>query len=113
MAGGGGGGGLAARPPDNAHCRMHAPPPNQRNHTTLSPPLPFPRPCLVLLCAVQEVVRRWGLQLTPQQASVFAALWEWRSRVCRAEDESTGYVLPKAQLVALAQDMPGERPSLG
>lgn len=55
-------------------------------------------------------MRRWGLTLTPAQTSVFAALMAWRDRVCRAEDESTGYVLPKAQLVALAQAMPGRGP---
>ncbi|KXZ56029.1 hypothetical protein GPECTOR_2g1581 [Gonium pectorale] len=55
---------------------------------------------------VQNMLLRWGLTLSPAQTSVFSALLSWRDRVCRAEDESGGYVLPKAQLVALAQDMP-------
>ena len=38
---------------------------------------------------------------------VFSALFEWRDKICREEDESTGYVLPKAQLVMLTQEMPG------
>lgn len=41
------------------------------------------------------------------QAGVFCALYEWRDRVCREEDESGGYVLPKAQLTLLAQEPPG------
>lgn len=55
-----------------------------------------------------EVLERWGLRLSALQAAVFAALFAWRDGVCRAEDESTGYVLPKAQLVTLAQSMPGD-----
>jgi ribonuclease D len=31
----------------------------------------------------------------------------WRDAVCRARDESVGYVLPRAQLTLLAQHMPG------
>jgi hypothetical protein len=57
--------------------------------------------------AYQQVVAKWGMALSPSQMSVFAALWEWRDRTCRTEDEGVGYVLPKAQLVALVQVMPG------
>jgi exosome complex exonuclease RRP6 len=42
------------------------------------------------------------------QEAVFAAVYEWRDRVCREEDEGTGYVLPKAHLIILGQNMPGE-----
>ena len=50
---------------------------------------------------------RWSLFLRTQQMRVFSALFEWRDEICREEDESTGYVLPKAQLVMLTQEMPG------
>lgn len=43
------------------------------------------------------------------QRAVFGALLAWRDRVCREEDEGTGYVMPKAQLTTLAQNMPGAR----
>lgn len=39
-------------------------------------------------------------------ASLCAALYEWRDRVSRELDESTGYVLPRAQLLKLAQALP-------
>lgn len=55
----------------------------------------------------QELLLRWHLILTPQQTAVFAALLAWRDGVCRLEDEGPGYVLSKAQLVALAQAIPG------
>lgn len=40
-----------------------------------------------------------NLLLTPQQSNVFAALFEWRDRVGREQDESVGYVLPKHVLI--------------
>ena len=33
--------------------------------------------------------------------------------MCREEDESTGYVLPKAQLAMLAQEQPGAQTVVG
>ena len=38
---------------------------------------------------------------------MLCALFAWRDGVCREEDESTGYVMPKAQLAMLAQEQPG------
>lgn len=35
-----------------------------------------------------------------------AALYEWRDALARQSDESTGYILPRAQLLKLAQAMP-------
>ncbi len=54
--------------------------------------------------------RRWQLVLAPVQRAVFRALVFWRDAVCRQEDESTGYVLPRAQLATLSKDMPGAAP---
>ena len=63
---------------------------------------PFPPPSVLSLSPLRCIPR-----LTPEQCGVFCALYEWRDRVCREEDESTGYVLPKAQLAMLAQEQPG------
>ncbi|GIL97902.1 hypothetical protein Vretimale_3481 [Volvox reticuliferus] len=54
----------------------------------------------------QDLLLRWNLSFSRQQANVFTALMEWRDVVGRAEDEGTGYVLPKAQLITLARLMP-------
>ncbi|XP_057778864.1 protein RRP6-like 2 [Salvia miltiorrhiza] len=51
----------------------------------------------------------YGLQdadLTAQQLAVVSGLCEWRDIVARAEDESTGYVLPNRTLIELAKQMP-------
>ncbi|KAI3523083.1 hypothetical protein L1887_01139 [Cichorium endivia] len=44
--------------------------------------------------------------LNGQQLSIVAALCEWRDIVARAEDESTGYVLPNKILIKIAKKMP-------
>ncbi|KAL7596060.1 hypothetical protein Lser_V15G28584 [Lactuca serriola] len=44
--------------------------------------------------------------LNGQQLSIVAALCEWRDIVARAEDESTGYVLPNKILIEIAKKMP-------
>ena len=56
--------------------------------------------------AIDQAIK-WSLRLNPMQLGVFCSLYEWRDRVCRAEDESGGYVMPKAMLTVLAQEMPG------
>ncbi|XP_041999201.1 protein RRP6-like 2 [Salvia splendens] len=51
----------------------------------------------------------YGLQdadLSAQQLAVVSGLCEWRDIVARAEDESTGYVLPNRTLIELAKRMP-------
>ncbi|KAL3534826.1 hypothetical protein ACH5RR_003287 [Cinchona calisaya] len=51
----------------------------------------------------------YGLQdagLNAQQLAVVAGLCEWRDVVARAEDESTGYVLPNKTLIEIAKQMP-------
>lgn len=44
--------------------------------------------------------------LSPLQHRVFALLYYWRDRTARAEDESTGYVLPNQALMKLAKVAP-------
>ncbi|KAG6437430.1 hypothetical protein SASPL_102347 [Salvia splendens] len=44
--------------------------------------------------------------LSAQQLAVVSGLCEWRDIVARAEDESTGYVLPNRTLIELAKRMP-------
>lgn len=41
-----------------------------------------------------------------QQLAIVAGLCEWRDFVARAEDESTGYVLPNKTLIEIAKHMP-------
>ncbi|XP_073308993.1 protein RRP6-like 2 isoform X2 [Primulina huaijiensis] len=51
----------------------------------------------------------YGLQdaeLNAKQLAVVSGLYEWRDVVARAEDESTGYVLPNRTLLELAKQMP-------
>lgn len=51
----------------------------------------------------------YGLQgagLNAEQLAVVAALCEWRDVIARAEDESTGYVLPNKTLLEIAKQMP-------
>ncbi|VFQ67444.1 unnamed protein product [Cuscuta campestris] len=51
----------------------------------------------------------YGLQgagLNAQQLAIVAGLCEWRDAIARAEDESTGYVLPNRTLVEIAKQMP-------
>ncbi|XP_065851992.1 protein RRP6-like 2 [Euphorbia lathyris] len=51
----------------------------------------------------------YGLQnagLTAQQLAIVAGLFEWRDVVARAEDESTGYILPNKTLLEIAKQMP-------
>ena len=39
-------------------------------------------------------------------SALVAALYEWRDSIARRLDESTGYVLSRAQLLKLAQALP-------
>ncbi|XP_043725821.1 protein RRP6-like 2 [Telopea speciosissima] len=41
-----------------------------------------------------------------QQLAIVAGLYEWRDVVARAEDESTGYILPNKALLEIARQMP-------
>lgn len=53
------------------------------------------------------MLRRSEAPFSGVQRAVFAALFAWRDAVCREEDEGVGYVLPRAALLNLAQNMPG------
>lgn len=51
----------------------------------------------------------YGVQaanLNAQQLSIVAGLYEWRDAIARAEDESTGYILPNKILLEIAKQMP-------
>ncbi|KAJ8763149.1 hypothetical protein K2173_025534 [Erythroxylum novogranatense] len=51
----------------------------------------------------------YGLQdaeFNAQQLAVVSGLFEWRDVVARAEDESTGYILPNKTLLEIAKQMP-------
>ncbi len=47
-----------------------------------------------------------GLFFNQQQMRVFAALYAWRDRLARDEDESTRYVLPNHMLFQLSELVP-------
>ncbi|KAJ8426782.1 hypothetical protein Cgig2_034041 [Carnegiea gigantea] len=44
--------------------------------------------------------------LDAKQLAIVAGLFEWRDRVAREEDESTGYILPNKQLLEIAKKKP-------
>ncbi|XP_010467495.1 PREDICTED: protein RRP6-like 1 isoform X2 [Camelina sativa] len=44
--------------------------------------------------------------LNAVQLAIIAGLCEWRDQIARADDESTGYVLPNKTLIDIAKDMP-------
>uniref|UniRef100_A0ACD5TP73 Uncharacterized protein n=1 Tax=Avena sativa TaxID=4498 RepID=A0ACD5TP73_AVESA len=45
-------------------------------------------------------------ELSARQLAVLAGLYQWRDGVARAEDESTGYILPNKILLEIAKQMP-------
>ncbi|KAK2982108.1 hypothetical protein RJ640_023390 [Escallonia rubra] len=47
-----------------------------------------------------------GADLNSQQLAIVSGLCEWRDVVARAEDESTGYILPNKTLLEIAKQMP-------
>nr|GME08732.1 protein RRP6-like 2 [Ipomoea batatas] len=47
-----------------------------------------------------------GAGLNAQQLAIVAGLCEWRDAIARAEDESTGYILPNRTLIEIAKQMP-------
>ncbi|KAG1674311.1 hypothetical protein FOA52_013500 [Chlamydomonas sp. UWO 241] len=65
----------------------------------------YVREALTEGCGV-DAAAKWRLLLNDEQTGVLGALLTWRDGVCREEDESTGYVLPKAQLTTLATGIP-------
>lgn len=50
--------------------------------------------------------KKCGRALTQPQMSVYAALYAWRDRLARQQDESLGYVLSRAAMTALAVAAP-------
>eukprot|EP00262_Sarcandra_glabra_P006411 TRINITY_DN18691_c0_g1_i1.p1 TRINITY_DN18691_c0_g1~~TRINITY_DN18691_c0_g1_i1.p1 ORF type:complete len:729 (-),score=148.11 TRINITY_DN18691_c0_g1_i1:140-2080(-) len=47
-----------------------------------------------------------GANFNSQQLAIVAGLCKWRDAVARAEDESTGYILPNKALLEIARQMP-------
>lgn len=47
-----------------------------------------------------------GADFNAQQLAIVSGLCEWRDIVARAEDESTGYVLPNKSVLEIAKQMP-------
>ena len=47
-----------------------------------------------------------GSNFNAQQLAIVAGLFGWRDLVARAEDESTGYILPNKTLLEIARQMP-------
>ncbi|XP_042490266.1 protein RRP6-like 2 isoform X3 [Macadamia integrifolia] len=47
-----------------------------------------------------------GANFNAQQLAIVAGLCEWRDVVARAEDESTGYILPNKAVLEIARQMP-------
>ncbi|KAJ3339419.1 exosome nuclease subunit, partial [Gonapodya sp. JEL0774] len=56
----------------------------------------------------RAALRRYGAGLSGEQAEVFRHVHAWREKVAREEDESTAFVMPAAQLVAVSGAMPGD-----
>lgn len=48
----------------------------------------------------------------PEQIAVFAALAEWRDANARATDESLGFIMPRALITRISQEVPGTRKAL-
>ncbi|KAL4326292.1 hypothetical protein GQ457_11G006270 [Hibiscus cannabinus] len=51
----------------------------------------------------------YGLQaagFNAEQLAIVSGLYEWRDRIARSEDESTGYILPNKILIEIAKQMP-------
>ncbi|KAK6944193.1 HRDC domain [Dillenia turbinata] len=47
-----------------------------------------------------------GAEFNARQLAIVARLYEWRDAIARAEDESTGYILPNKSLLEIAKQMP-------
>ncbi|GAB2273458.1 hypothetical protein Dimus_008251 [Dionaea muscipula] len=61
------------------------------------------------LLTEKSYLHTYGLQganFSGKQLSIVAGLHEWRDIVARAEDESTGYILPNKSLLEIAKQMP-------
>lgn len=54
----------------------------------------------------QHIYGLQGAGFNAQQLAVVAGLHGWRDVIARAEDESTGYVLPNKTLIEIAKQMP-------
>lgn len=59
-----------------------------------------------------ELINKFRADLDPQQTEVFAAVYNWRDKICRLEDESTRYVLPNHMILQIADRLPDDDKAL-
>ncbi|XP_078095230.1 exosome complex component 10 isoform X1 [Mustelus asterias] len=55
-----------------------------------------------------ELYKKQKKQLNTQQLTAFRLLYDWRDKISRLEDESTGYVLPNHMMIKIAEELPKE-----
>lgn len=55
---------------------------------------------------------KFNVQYNTSQLRVFEALYNWRDKIARLEDESTRFVLPNHMLFHIAENIPQDRQSL-
>ncbi|XP_061457318.1 exosome complex component 10 isoform X2 [Rhineura floridana] len=55
-----------------------------------------------------ELYRKQKKHLNSQQLAAFRLLFDWRDKMARQEDESTGYILPNHMLLRIAEELPKE-----
>ncbi|KAG8907725.1 exosome nuclease subunit [Tulasnella sp. 403] len=58
------------------------------------------------LDAAHHLMRKWNKGLWGKQLAVFEAIFQWRDRIARQEDESIKYVLPNQFLFTLSERPP-------
>ena len=57
-------------------------------------------------------ISRSGRTLTVKETAVFAALYAWRDRIARAEDESSGFVISNGVMFKIAAALPSDKNAL-
>lgn len=60
----------------------------------------------------QWLCSKYGLMYTEAQMRVLQAMYAWRDRVARSEDESTAYVMPNHVMIAICSALPLDSQSL-
>jgi len=53
--------------------------------------------------------QKYKKNFNPQQLEVFRLLFQWRDKMARQEDESTGYILPNHMMFQVAENMPKDQ----
>ncbi|XP_017322612.1 exosome component 10 [Ictalurus punctatus] len=55
-----------------------------------------------------ELYKKQKKSFNSQQLTAFRLMYAWRDKLARAEDESTGYVLPNHMMMKVAEELPRE-----